>query len=64
MNPDLSRRVALVMGTDVLLALDVGARLKLASAVEAADSYDALPVWVRQLVDRAEAEARARRDTK
>ena len=59
MNPQLSRRVGVLMMTDPVLALDLERHLDFVDEVSRAESFDALPAWVQEVILAGE---RQRRD--
>ena len=50
MDPVLSRRVAKVMATEPIRALDLEEHLAFVDAVARASSFDDVPDWVREIV--------------
>ena len=50
MHPALSRRVGKLMMTDPIRALDLEGHLSFVHEVSGAESFDALPRWVREIV--------------
>jgi hypothetical protein len=56
----LSRRVAKLMGAPAIRALSDAERSRFVRAVTEAESFEALPEWVRRVIVAAEREAVAR----
>lgn len=56
MNPELSRRVAKIMHTDLVIELQPDKRIAFVRAVDRADGFDALPKQYQQLIIKAESE--------
>ena len=50
MNPQLSRRVALIMMSDAVRALDVDRHIAFVTEVSRAESFEDLPIWVSDII--------------
>jgi hypothetical protein len=50
MTPELSRRVSNVMATDPVRALGILRHVAFVDEVSMADTFEALPVWVRAVI--------------
>ena len=57
MNPQLSRRVGRLMSMEPIRALDLERHLAFVDEVSRADSFDDLPVWVRDIIVESEKQA-------
>jgi len=57
MNPQLSRRVGRLMSMEPIRALDLDQHLAFVDEVSRADSFDDLPVWVRDIIVESEKQA-------
>lgn len=56
MNPQLSRRVALIMMSAAVQALTLDEHLAFVDEVSKADSFDSLPIWVQDVIVNGESQ--------
>ena len=60
MNPELSRRVARVMGTQAMVGLPDDRYMKVPRIVTQATNWDEFPVWLQNTIEEGEREQAAR----